>query len=164
MKAISIIILLCSVYSFSFSQQLSVLRSPKEIKPIIGEMVTLSNSNNLEGSAHKLVKYRTPDGGQGTFLKYESIDQNTASITKKAASILRVVPNPNNGYFTVSVSNASVASGQLFIYDVLGIMIMSASFNNERSTEINLEDHPSGIYFIKCIEGDQVLNQRMVKH
>jgi len=163
MKAIYISILLCSVCSFSFGQELFVMRSPKEIKPVIGEMVTLSNANNLDERAHKLVKYETPDGGQGTFLKYESPEQNTARVTKQVAPILRVVPNPNKGYFTVSISNASDTSCRLFIYNMLGIMVMSSSIIKEKISLINLNDHPSGIYFIKCISGDQVLNQRIVK-
>lgn len=163
MKAISILILLCSVYSFSFSQQLSAQRSPKEIKPVIGEMVTISNANNLEERTHKIVQYVTPDGGNGTFLKYESPEQNTSGTTKQALSALHIVPNPGNGHFTLSVSNAIIAPGQLFIYDMLGVIIMRATFNNPQSIVINLADYPSGVYFIRCILGNKVLNQRMVK-
>ena len=163
MKAISISILLCSVYSFLFGQQLSVLRSPKEIKPIVGEMVTLSNTHNLEERTHKLLKYTTPDGGQGTFLKYAAPDQSPSATDEKAFSTLKIVPNPNNGHFTITISNAGIASGHLFIYDMLGVLVMSTPLNNAKSTVINLTEYPSGVYFIKYITGDQVLNQRMVR-
>lgn len=89
MKAIFISIALCIVYSVSFCQPLSALRSPKEIKPVVGEMVTLSNTDNLEERTHKLLKYTTPDGGQGTFLKYAAPDQSPLATVEKAFSTLK---------------------------------------------------------------------------
>ena len=163
MKAIFISIALCIVYSVSLCQPLSALRSPIGIKPVVGEMVTFSNAGNLEERTHKLLKYTTPDGGQGTFLKYAGPDQSPSATVEKTSSTLIIVPNPNNGHFTISISNAGIASGHLFIYDMLGVLVMSTPLNNSKSTVINLTEYPSGVYFIKCISGDQVLNQRMVK-
>lgn len=83
MKAIFISIALCIVYSVSLCQPLSALRSPIGIKPVVGEMVTFSNAGNLEERTHKLLKYTTPDGGQGTFLKYAAPDQSPQLQLKK---------------------------------------------------------------------------------
>ena len=61
-----------------------------------------------------------------------------------------IYPNPNNGNFTFkSTVNTPI---QLIIYDMMGKAIFSKT-QVENNLEINITNHPKGIYQVKIIQG-----------
>ena len=63
---------------------------------------------------------------------------------------IEIFPNPNNGIFTISVSNTSIDEGVLRIYNYTGQQVSESevSFAN-RNAMINLKDLPAGLYYIE---------------
>ena len=60
---------------------------------------------------------------------------------------LRLFPNPNNGSFTVELSN-NVMEGDLQIYSITGKLLQSVNVNSKKQV-IDATDLANGIYFIR---------------
>ncbi|HTA26285.1 MAG TPA: T9SS type A sorting domain-containing protein, partial [Bacteroidia bacterium] len=65
------------------------------------------------------------------------------------ASESTLYPNPNQGYFTLSLTNPPVQY-EVEIYNLLGEKIYAASLTGNK-TELNLVDKPAGIYFYRLL-------------
>ena len=59
----------------------------------------------------------------------------------------RVLPNPNNGIFTVTGENLQ----QVDVFDALGQRITSLTANSDQTT-IDLSGHPAGVYLINVTD------------
>ena len=70
--------------------------------------------------------------------------ENKHSITSN------VYPNPSNGLVNIDFSEM-VNQSEIEIQDITGKTIKNYSFSNANSVEINLSNHPTGIYFAKII-------------
>jgi len=66
---------------------------------------------------------------------------------------LRIYPNPNNGEFTIELTN--INNGNITITNVLGQIIKSQKA--ELSNQINLSAFDKGIYFINVMENNQTV-------
>lgn len=71
-----------------------------------------------------------------------------AQIANKSISV-HVYPNPNNGRFTLSLSNVSMACNTE-IYNVLGEKVYTEPLSLTNNT-INLSGQPSGVYLYRVI-------------
>jgi len=73
-----------------------------------------------------------------------------------------VYPNPSNGIFNIQIiNNESVTLNyELNIYNTIGEKIFSQKSTTDK-TEIDLSSHPNGIYFIKAITGNIILNRKI---
>lgn len=69
------------------------------------------------------------------------------NITAPPASV-SVFPNPNDGSFTIELSNTT-SKQQLTVYNALGQSIYSSVLNSSK-TQINL-DQPAGVYFYRVL-------------
>ena len=162
MKNIFLCILLFGLYTTLYAQQLSSPVNLMEAKPAVGKWITKSPVNNMKQRTYRLSSYQTPDGGNGVFLKY---DQPGAIVTAPIATAsiqMKVEPNPNTGQFTVHISNSIPSPGQLFIYDVFGVIRYKTSLANSVTFVIDLSNQPSGVYFISYFSGDKVINKKMI--
>lgn len=156
------LIFLFGTNSILHAQQLAAPVNLREIKPSVGEWITETPVKSIEERTYRLSKYQTTDGGNGIFLQY---DQSEAMVTIpiEIASIqMKVEPNPNNGQFTVRISNNIPSPGQLFVYDVFGLIRYKTSFGNSLTFLIDLSRQPSGVYFISYFSGDKVINKRVI--
>jgi len=54
-------------------------------------------------------------------------------------------------------------SGTITITDSKGGKIAEKTISNEKTTDFNLSDAGSGIYFIKLNSGDKVYTEKMIK-
>ena len=90
-------------------------------------------------------------GGNGSGLGINS---------NKLDNYLQVYPNPNNGIFTVNVSNIKATS--IFVFNTLGEEIYKATCNGNK-TVVDLENAANGVYFIQVVTDAGVLNERIVK-
>jgi hypothetical protein len=73
------------------------------------------------------------------------------SINEKEGieNILSIFPNPSSGKFQLTLSNSK--SGTIEVMDVLGNKILRSEIKNE-TTEVDLSDHQSGIYFVRITD------------
>jgi hypothetical protein len=84
---------------------------------------------------------------------------NFRSRIKKACAI-KVFPNPNNGEFTIQLTN--INNSNIAITNVLGQIIKSQKA--ELMNQINLNLFDKGIYFINVMENNQsVYKGSMIK-
>lgn len=74
---------------------------------------------------------------------------------------LLVYPNPFSSQFNIKY-NAKSSSAILEVYNLLGEKIISQAIKQSLTT-INLSQQKKGIYFIKVIDGNQFLSQKIVK-
>jgi hypothetical protein len=81
--------------------------------------------------------------------------QNTVSINEDAIGSIVISPNPNTGYFSITVDQNQVGSVYRII-DNLGRLIDKGVIT-EQTQAFDLSDKPKGIYRI------QVSNENMVK-
>jgi hypothetical protein len=80
----------------------------------------------------------------------------TTSITEQQQENgFQIYPNPLNGKFVVE------ASGLLSVYDMMGEKVFEEKVVTEK-TEININNHPNGIYFVAVRDGKNNLVVRKI--
>jgi len=67
-----------------------------------------------------------------------------------------VFPNPSTGIFTFA--NPKTVKAHIIIYDVMGMHILDSNISDQQF-EIDLSDHPNGIYFYKMIYSNNTIVQ-----
>jgi hypothetical protein len=84
----------------------------------------------------------------------------TTGINKSTInnSNLQIFPNPNNGTFTVEISES--APQLLEMFDLTGNLILSQTIIGK--TTISANDLPEGIYNIKITKDGNIVNKRMI--
>ena len=80
--------------------------------------------------------------------------------TSPVSSFL-VYPNPTNGSFTLETYSPDVKD--VFVYDVMGRMVVSMSQVADNQLSIDIADQPAGIYLVKVVSGNSVQTERIVK-
>lgn len=75
---------------------------------------------------------------------------------------LTIFPNPSNGLFQLAIDNLNVAkNSKIEIYTSQGNRIYQSEITNTKS-DIDLSNHPCGIYSVKIYNGQYVLNKKIV--
>lgn len=76
-----------------------------------------------------------------------------------SATGIIIYPNPSSGAVTVKAK----AGLQIQVYNVIGELILIRDIKND-TTELNLSDHPDGIYFIRILENrNQIFRTKIIK-
>ena len=109
------------------------------INPIINTNYTVTGTN-LNGCV-------------GTATVQLKVNTCTAISELSNQNGLRIYPNPNNGEFTIELTNLN--NGNITITNVLGQIIKSQKA--ELSNQINLSAFDKGIYFINVMENNQTV-------
>ncbi|MBN4062154.1 MAG: hypothetical protein COA57_13430 [Flavobacteriales bacterium] len=73
---------------------------------------------------------------------------------------VQIYPNPNSGTFTLSLQTENEAS--VYVMDVLGEIIYQSQLNYSTTHQIDLSNHPKGIYFVKVVSGDEIIVKKVV--
>ncbi len=78
---------------------------------------------------------------------------------------LAVMPNPNNGLFTVRFDLSDRADVNLVITNVLGKIISTKTLDNikQGETSIDLSNAPDGIYYLSLIASGQIRTTKVLK-
>ena len=79
----------------------------------------------------------------------------------KNIEIFNVYPNPSSGVFTLSLKTENEQS-DVYVIDILGIVIYRSQLTGTGEQEINLSMHPHGIYFVKVVSGDNMVIKKIV--
>ncbi len=73
-----------------------------------------------------------------------------------------IIPNPNDGRFTLYINNADTKSKIIYeIYSPDGKLIIKKTANSLKE-EINLQTKAEGSYILKIINGNSVLNKTII--
>lgn len=88
---------------------------------------------------------------------------NEKEKIENTGNVYSLSPNPNNGHFKLDFGNIINKNTSVLIYDLLGTTVYQNSFKEVSSTEINLDNVPSGIYIIKIDNGENTNNLKFVK-
>jgi hypothetical protein len=96
-----------------------------------------------------------------TFTTISSIGVN--EYFKEAG--LSIFPNPAQDLFSVQINSNEDAQVELYLYDLLGQVILSQKLNftaGFNQSNILLNDVSNGIYLLKLMKGDQVYTHKLV--
>lgn len=76
---------------------------------------------------------------------------------------VKVYPNPNNGSFKVVVPESIKHDNSCYeLYDINSVLISSGSIR-EFETDIDIGDHPAGVYLVKITNGYDVITEIVLK-
>lgn len=76
-----------------------------------------------------------------------------------AQPLVRIYPNPNGGLFTIAIP-AEMKSVNVTISDALGRIVKRVNIT-ERLTSVNLENQPTGVYYV-TMTGEQTTNTQRI--
>lgn len=82
--------------------------------------------------------------------------------TNDEKSVLKIVPNPNNGIFDI-VSAKNMEHLELNIYDVLGKRIATKNYNFFNTTSMDLSTESAGFYFIEANADGKKYHYKFIK-
>jgi hypothetical protein len=74
---------------------------------------------------------------------------------------IKVYPNPNNGQFTVELSNFESRS-TLFLVNTMGSIVFQGTINENESTQFELLNLNKGIYFLQVRNGNTAISKKIV--
>ena len=98
----------------------------------------------------------TKNGCSDTSSCYEVITSGVSQSYSRPE--LTIYPNPSNGKFQISISNSKYNENfKLVIYNIQGKQIFQNTTNS--ASVIDLNNQPKGIYFIKVLFGQFILNK-----
>jgi hypothetical protein len=90
-----------------------------------------------------------------------TVSANHVGIDKSTGQRVTVSPNPTNDKVKISFGSASYGKAVISICNIEGKQIYLEAFSNIESANIDLTDHPSGIYLAKIFIGDEVIGQEI---
>jgi predicted outer membrane repeat protein len=94
---------------------------------------------------------------KSTMEQHESEKQNSMPGLKS----VKLFPNPNNGRFTISLTNIGRES-TVSVYNILGVRVYSASVNQLTELNINLPELRKGIYFVRIVDQEEQYTKKMI--
>jgi hypothetical protein len=108
------------------------------------------------------------DGASGSPIVEQPVEKSATNQSASETQIVvpeekmvKVYPNPNNGQFTLELTN--IESGAVVnIYNVVGAKVYQATLTNEAFQKVNISDIKKGIYFIKIMVGKEQFSKKMV--
>jgi len=83
-----------------------------------------------------------------------------AEIREKMLSNVAVFPNPSTGSFTLTED--WTGEKDIFIFDAMGKLVFQLKKTSETSHEIDLINHPKGMYIIQVTDGINSIIRRVV--
>ena len=83
------------------------------------------------------------------------------SVLFSKGSDVLITPNPASTYINVYLSRSSNTTYKVSLYQVNGILVKEIVTSNS-SLQINTSSFAKGLYFIKVIDGDKVITQKII--
>ncbi len=128
-------------------------------------VVTTSNNvaivNGLNANTTYDVCVRGKCGGYYSAWKCDTLHTTTGVNALDIQNAVRVYPNPSTGTFTVSLDEMLNDNTTIVLYDVTGRMIMSEKMD-AASQIIELQNAAKGVYMLRIVTGDSVINKRVI--
>jgi hypothetical protein len=128
------------------------------------DLATISNPN-LAGvacgynDAGVLLQYGSSTAG----LSVSAVFPLNASAIKEVNDLsIKVIPNPNNGHFTVMKNKVNTQS-QMLVYSINGSLVFSSKLDDTKLSETFELDLDAGVYFVSINNANaELLNQKIV--
>lgn len=96
----------------------------------------------------------------------ESFEVDGSTATQAPTQLLdwTVYPNPTSDMIQVNIDLVESSTGGITIFNVMGQQMQQFNFNNQMNIQekVNVQDYPSGIYFIQLTIGKAQITQRLV--
>ena len=97
-------------------------------------------------------------------LYYANIDEFTTSIsTIQSNPNLIIYPNPSNGLFSIQLSEDN-NTGVFKIYSLNGALVKSEDVAGETLIQIDINNHPKGIYFLTFSNEKGSVSAKIIKN
>jgi hypothetical protein len=139
-----------TTYSWFPTNGLTSPTSPKTwAKPTVTTTYTLSQYTPCDTSTIDVTVYVDCD----SIVSVESLNFPLSNF--------KLFPNPNNGEFNIVLENYNNA--EIEIFNVLGELVYQSKLTNRTST-ININNHPKGFYLVIVTSNNASLIKRMVKY
>lgn len=109
--------------------------------------------------------FRIREGAGGLIYGRTEAEQVTIqpNIIEEVPLGLTIYPNPNRGRFTVSVSGDQLQeNSRILIYHMNGVLVKTIEVKDAMQQELDFSDQNSGMYFVKLINGDEVITRSVV--
>jgi hypothetical protein len=109
----------------------------------------------------RAIRNRSISNGTGNI--QQPFVQSINEVTVFDAFDFTIMPNPNNGVFTLLINTALYKANSLIrVYDMLGNEVHTATLQNNKNMQLNLSHLNNGVYFVKYSDGNAVVNKRLV--
>ena len=80
-----------------------------------------------------------------------------------ASEEVKVYPNPNDGSFKVIMPESIKHDNACYeLFDINGVVISDGNIH-EFEMDIDIGDHPAGVYLLKISNGDDVISKIVLK-
>ena len=76
---------------------------------------------------------------------------------------LNIYPNPSTG--KIYIKSGNIFNGSLYIYNILGNIIINDEdiiLEKDEIISYNLSKYTNGIYFIKLVLSDKIINHKLI--
>jgi hypothetical protein len=106
-----------------------------------------------------------PHGNTPSSNSYISTDLNsTMSIIedKDEKQWMKIIPNPNNGIFTVEISDNIERPANITILNMLGEVVSQTFDITANITSFDLTNFKQGLYFVKVNDGKSIVTQKLL--
>ena len=135
-----------------------------------GESVVFNYSYEIDADwladeAYVLAYVQDMDTGEiyNSGTKFDEVSVSNVEVKKEET--FTVFPNPTNSNATINFSAAKESKSTLSILNTAGQLIDSKIITtNTRSLDLDMENYPKGLYFIKIENEDTVAIERLVKN
>jgi hypothetical protein len=108
-----------------------------------------------------ITHYASCEARRGSFNEgIVKIDSEIVSNELSEAIAINTYPNPNNGQFTIELSNTE-GSASVQVYDMVGKLVYSANSANGIQ-KIDISDQPKGMYLVKVTSGKEVFTEKVI--
>jgi uncharacterized delta-60 repeat protein len=133
-----------------------------------------NNGNSVIAGATSQSYTASINGNYAVIVKMNSCSDTSTCVNVSITGIekiaenniqLKVFPNPGNGSITVTLSGVEGQSANEGIYTIKnesGQMIQTFKLHTSNNYTINIENLSNGIYFIVGLNGNQMINQKVV--
>lgn len=95
-----------------------------------------------------------------------TICRNTIGIDDNSDNLsLSIYPNPSTGLFTITTSGLSNSNAQLVIRDISGKIVYQENIiqaNQAFVKTIDISDKAKGVYFLNLVDGNSILNEKLI--
>lgn len=91
------------------------------------------------------------------------LDDEPNSVSLVDGVQAKLYPNPNNGNFTLAYDLKKYNVAEVFIYDIGGRLIYQNKLSGQANNlDIQLNDVRNGIYFVKVLNGKEIISVHKV--
>lgn len=131
--------------------------------------------NTINTAANEFAPDITPDGKYMTYDSNNDIYwvavENTIEELRATSGVtsidtdtktqgFQIFPNPTNDKINISLNEISNKNISIEIIDISGKLIYSETYNNFSETVIDLTGNAKGIYFLRIISTDEIVNKK----